>query len=315
MRKKCILVGGAGFLGTNVAGGLLSDGYDVTIVDKALPQFFKQSGIIDKVTFCRCDYLDLKILKQEMKGKDILLHFAYSSLPGSPIKKLDEDVRDNAAGSVKLFKLAVEAGVKKIIFPSSGGTVYGETDELPIRESSPTNPICFHGISKLMIEKYLFLFKRTFGIDYLIYRIANAYGPGQDPGGEQGLIANVIGNIYKKEPVTVFGKGDVIRDYVYIDDIVRAFILGIEKGLKNDIFNIGTGKGHSIDDVINLVSKTLSVGPKVIYTARRLTDVRSNILDTGKIGSAAGWRPAIGIEEGIEKTCRWFKETNISMAE
>ena len=307
MYKNCILIGGAGFIGTNLAKGLLSEGYSVTVVDKLLSRFFTQSGIIDKVSFCRCDYLDLEELKPAIKNQEILLHFAYSSLPGSPINSMENDVKDNVLGSIRLFKFAAENGVKKIIFPSSGGTVYGDAGKSPIKESSPADPICFHGISKLMIEKYLFLFKRTFGVDYLLYRISNAYGPGQNPDSGQGLIPNVISRIYKDEQINIFGDGKAVRDYIYIDDIVKAFMSGIKYDLKNDVFNIGTGIGYSINEIIDNISRTLSVRPKIVYSDKRITDVRSNVLNTDKIRSITGWKSEISIEEGIKKTCQWIK--------
>ena len=309
MGKKSILIGGSGFIGTHVAKGLLSAGYDVTIVDKKQPQYSIFGNWQDVISFHKIDFHDNRRLKALVKGKDLLLHFAYSSLPGNSMTKMEEDIMDNTGETVRLLRLAVENGVGKVVFPSSGGTVYGNSEKLPIKEDFPTNPICSHGITKLAIEKYLYLFNKIFSLDYLIYRIANPYGPGQRPDGEQGLVANVMGRMLRGEEITVFGKGENVRDYIYIDDVVKAFTLGVKSDLKNDIFNIGTGKGHSINEIVKLVSDELHIKPRIRCAGSRVFDVRSSVLNSGKIKKAAEWEPEVGLEEGISKTHAWIRRS------
>lgn len=306
MNEKCVLIGGSGFLGVNLAKALLSSGYDVTLVDKKAPSQKLFSGVVDNISFRRIDFRDAAKIAPIIKDKDILFHFAYSSLPANSMRKMEEDLRSNVAESIGLFRLAAKNGVGKIVFPSSGGTVYGNTGMLAAKENFPTNPICAHGITKLTVEKYLFMFKEIFNLDYLIYRIANPYGPGQDPSGEQGLVANAMGKILKGLPVTVFGGGETVRDYIYVEDVIDAFTIGIKKDLKNDIFNIGTGKGYSINSAIRLIAKVAGVKPNIEYTSRRPFDVKASVLDNSKMRKASGWKPKVSFEKGIGKTYNWL---------
>lgn len=311
MKKRCVLTGGAGFLGVNVACGLLSEGYEVIILDKSLLTLTKFPELIKNASCHQIDYTDSEKLKAFLKKGDVLFHFACSSLPAISNDLMEGDIRLNVVESIKLFKIAQEKQVQKIIFPSSGGTVYGNSLGLPINENTPANPICSYGITKLMTEKYLYLFNRLYGIDFLIYRISNPYGPGQNFCREQGLIVNVIAKMLNNLPITIFGDDSMVRDYIYIDDLRNAFILGLKKGIKNGVFNVGTGKGYSIKEIIEIISNIFGFTPKIIYSDKRLSDVQANILNPDKICSSLNWEPNTSIEEGIKKTYKWLKQ-NIS---
>jgi UDP-glucose 4-epimerase len=308
MHKNCILVGGSGFLGLNVAVGLISAGYKVTIVDKRsfCPEYFPE--VTKKIDFIRMDYHGSEALKNALRGKDVLFHFASLSLPGTSMDSMDNDIRDDVLGSIKLFKLAHRAGVKKIVFPSSGGTVYGDSDQLPINEKKSTNPISSYGVIKLTIENYLFLFNKIYGMEYLIYRLSNPYGPGQNPNGEQGLITKSIYNMLTGLPITVFGNGKNLRDYMFIEDAVAAFVAGMKQDLKNDIYNVGSGKGYTINEVIKIASEVAGIKPEVKYLKKRQIDVTANILDTTKFRSETGWRAKVSLEKGIKNTYEWVKK-------
>ena len=307
MKERCVLIGGAGFLGFNTARGLLEAGYDVVIVDKnqPKPELFSKSGNIAQILLA--DYRNLKKISSILSNGDILFHFAYSTLPGTPFSKMETDVEENVFESIKLFRAAVEKGVKKIIFPSSGGTVYGEGKSFPINEDAATTPICSYGITKLMVEKYLYFLHRIYGIDYLIFRISNSYGPGQRAYTDQGLISNAMAKMLNGSEINVFGDGQIVRDYIYIDDVVRAFLIGLEQDLRNKIYNIGTGIGYSINEVIESISKIINVKPKISYSKKRLIDVGKNILDSERMRGESGWRARVTVEEGIRKTYAWIK--------
>ena len=309
MKLNCILIGGSGFLGTHVALKLIESGCDVTIVDKNPPTIYSFSTSLKDVNFILADFQDYNKIGNLLANKDVLFHFACSSLPGSPIEKIDDDIRDNIERTVKFFQVAALCGIKKIVFPSSGGTVYGPSKTLPISEESPTNPICSHGITKLAVEKYLILLHKVYGIDYLIFRISNPYGPGQNTKGKQGLIANVISRLLMDKPITVFGEGKNVRDYIYIDDVVQAFLFAIQANIKNEIFNIGSGIGLSINEVINLISNLLNKKPKVLRDKDRITDVDANILDIRKFCSKTNWKPETIFEEGLRYTNEWIYES------
>ncbi|MFC1674286.1 NAD-dependent epimerase/dehydratase family protein [Candidatus Omnitrophota bacterium] len=304
MKERCILIGGAGFLGLNIAGGLSRAGYEVVVVDRRSPDL---SSFPKDISFLQADYRDSPKLTGIFRSGDFLLHLACTSLPGTPYDKMDDDVKENVFESINLFKLAIKKGVKKIIFPSSGGTVYGESESFPIKEDAATNPICSYGITKLMIEKFMLFLSRIYGIDYLIFRISNPYGQGQSTTGEQGLIVNMIFKLLNDSQITIFGDEQIVRDYIFIDDVVNAFILGIGGKIPNGIYNIGTGKGHSIKKIIELVSMAVGREPEIAYSERRLFDVQKNILDSGKIYAASGWKAEVPVEEGIRHTCEWLR--------
>lgn len=307
MNKNCVLVGGSGFIGLNLAKALIQAGYHVTIVDIRFPVIPGFKYTAKNINFCKVDYRDAKKIKGVLKNQDVLFHLACSSLPGTPIAKVENDIRDNVIESVRFFKNVVESGIRLIIFPSSGGTAYGNQEKLPIKETFLTNPICSYGVTKLMIEKYLFFFNKMFGVDYLIFRIGNLYGPGQMPNATQGVIANVIDKLLQDKPITIFGRGDNIRDYIYVEDAVKALVIGLKKGLKNDVFNISTGKGHSINDVIRVIAKVTEIKPRIVHSCKRPFDVAANVLDSHKFFLATGWKPETSIEEGIKNAYEWIK--------
>lgn len=307
MRKKCVIVGGSGFMGINLARRLSLSDCKVTIVDKRRSPFVDLLKLPRDILFRNINYLDSKKLKPILRKQDILFHFACSTLPADPFNIIEKDLKDNALGSIRLFRLAAESGIKKIIFPSSGGTVYGVSDNLPAKEDYNTNPICFHGIMKLMLEKYLLLFKRNFGLDYLVFRISNPYGPWQNFNGQQGLIVNILGKMLKGLPINIFGSGEIIRDYIYIDDVSNALLLGFKDNLRNDVYNIATGHGHTINEIIDIASAITNIKPVIIYQEQRFNDLNSNVLNIDKMRLATGWRPRVPIEEGIKKTYQWIK--------
>jgi UDP-glucose 4-epimerase len=304
MKNRCVIIGGAGFLGLNLAKSLLSKGSRVLIIDKVEAK----SPVFDKADFVKADLADGPAIRDVVQKGDIIFYFACASLPGSPFEKIETNIHQDVEGFVEIMRLSIDKGVDKIIFPSSGGTVYGDPLKLPITEDHPTNPICYYGVTKLMNEKYLYMFNRAYGLNYLILRIGNPFGPGQDPRRIQGLIPKVMRRMMDGERIEVYGNGKIIRDYIYIDDVVEAIVGSLTIGIKNDIFNIGSGVGTSINDVLNVASAILKKQPQVKYSAKRPGDVPVNILSSSKLCSAIGWKPKISLAEGMEMTHRWLME-------
>jgi len=302
MNKRCLIIGGAGFLGLNLTKGLLSSGYKVLILDKTMAK----SSIMDRIDFVQADLMNASIVRNTIQKGDIIFYFACASLPGSPFEKIDADIHQDVEGFIGVIKAAISHGADKIIFPSSGGTVYGNPLNLPISEDHPTSPICYYGVTKLMNEKYLYMFNRTHGLDYLIFRIGNPYGPGQDPKRLQGLIPKAMKKIMDDEKVEVFGDGENIRDYIYIDDVVEAMVKSVDLGLKNDVFNMGTGVGTSINDVLRVASSILKKKPQVEHLDKRPSDVATNILSSSKLYSEIDWKPKVPLKEGMKMTHRWL---------
>lgn len=308
MKKRCVIIGGTGFLGMNTAKALLNAGCSVVIIDKKMSKKYLFPEIFEFIDLHIFDYKNKDKLGSVLRKDDILFHFASSTLPGSSPDQIEKGISNDIVGSIGLFRAAVKKDVSKIIFASSGGTVYGDVKINPIIENTLNNPKCFYGVSKLLVEKYLKLFHVLYGIDYVIYRISNAYGPGQNPDSNQGLIANVIGKMLKNKPINIYGEGQTIRDYIFIDDIANAFLRAANNNvIKNDVFNIGTGIGYSVAEVVEKISKTLKVKPQIIREENRKCDVKINILDSNKFKMISGWEPKIDIEQGIEMTHKWIK--------
>ena len=214
----------------------------------------------------------------------------------------------NVIFSSNLFDACVRCKVKKVIFLSSGGTVYGIEEKCPLKETSLTNPISSYGVQKLTIEKLLYLYRYIHGLDYRIIRLANPYGPYQRPNGVLGAISTFTYKTLKKEQIIVYGDGSVVRDYIYIDDAIYA-IMKISNGDAEDrTFNIGSGYGVSIRQVLQTIKDVLSVDMDVIYIPGRDVDVPTNYLDISRFQKNYGLLELVSLEEGIIRTAKFMKK-------
>jgi UDP-glucose 4-epimerase len=202
------------------------------------------------------------------------------------------------------------SGIRKIVFVSSGGTVYGLPQTVPIPESAATEPVCAYGVSKLAVEKYLHLYRRLHNLDYAVLRVANPFGAYQRPDRRQGVIAAMIHRILQNEPVEIWGDGRVVRDFIYIEDVVRALIEVVGYGGSYRVFNIGSGVGRSILEVIANVGTVLR-RPRVVpvHKPGRATDVPVNILDISLIKKELGWTPTTDWLDALGATASWLEST------
>ena len=212
-----------------------------------------------------------------------------------------------------MLEIAKSANVRKIIFASSGGTIYGIPQQIPISEDHPTNPICAYGITKLIIEKYLHLYYQLYGLDYISLRFSNAYGERQNPNGPQGAIAVFLGNIINGHPINIWGDGTAVRDYIYVRDIVLACLKAIETPAPQyRVLNIGSGIGLSLNELIAALKQTVGKEIQVQYTPGRKIDVPANVLDITLAQKVLQWKPQIMIEEGLRKTFQYLKNEKIT---
>jgi UDP-glucose 4-epimerase len=199
--------------------------------------------------------------------------------------------------------------VRKLVFSSSGGTVYGRTHLSPIPESHATDPTCSHGIGKLAIEKYLQLYKELHGIDYAALRIANPYGERQRTEKAQGALGVLLERVLNNRPFEIWGDGSVVRDYIYVADVVRALIAcAAERETPSKVFNIGTGRGTSLSELIDVVERTTGRRAQRIYLPARGFDIPENVLDTSRATEELGWTASVSLEDGIRKTIEWRSE-------
>ena len=239
------------------------------------------------------------------------VHLVHTYMPQSADLNMAEDVRQNVVASLALLEMSRKLKVKRIIFVSSGGIVYGPTPHVPTPETAPTDPISAYGISKLTIEKYLRLYEHHHGLSFRVLRVANLFGPFQMPGKNQGAIAALISCALHNKEFEIWGDGSAIRDYVYVDDVVNALLLAAADESEEQIFNIGSGQGRDLRQVIAEIETNLGIKLVVRRTKGRLIDVPASILAIERARDILGWRPQTPFNVGIEQTVAWWRSRAI----
>lgn len=303
---NCVIVGGGGFIGSHLADALLVKNNKVTIFDRpgaAYLELLSQKGAVVKLgSFC-----EAADLKHVLSDAEIVFHLASSTVPKTSIDDPVFDIESNLVGTIILLNAARDAGVKKIVFSSSGGTVYGNPRVVPITEDHHTNPISSYGITKLAIEKYLALYWALYGLDYSVLRVSNAYGPRQTVGGTQGIITTTIDHALHHRKIRIWGDGNVVRDYIYVSDISDAFICAANYKGEPRIFNIGSGVGHTVNDIVKIVEEVMDEPLALTYEPGRAYDVPINILDTSLARQILKWEPKVNLKVGIKKTIEYLR--------
>jgi UDP-glucose 4-epimerase len=254
--KRCLVLGGRGFIGSHLVDALLIRGFSVRCFDRPHVIPLGDAHLTNSnFELCEGDFASETDVAEALEGCDVCYHLVSTTLPKSSNADPIFDVETNVLGTVRLLTHAVKAGMKKVIFVSSGGTVYGVPTRTPIPEEHPTDPICSYGITKLAIEKYLGLFKQLHGLDYTVLRLANPYGERQRTYASQGAVAVFLGKVLRGESVEIWGDGSVVRDYIHIADVVDALLVALEQTGNEHVFNIGAGRGHSLNEVLTRLKK------------------------------------------------------------
>lgn len=302
---KILIFGGTGFLGVNLVEYLVKHEYHVTVYsrEESISKFDKYDWR-KKVEFIVGVFSEENNFDEIISGYDVIIHLISASVPSIMNPLLD--INAVVIPTLRLLDACVMKNISRVIYFSSGGTVYGIPQNIPISEQSFLNPISSYGTHKLIIEKYLEMYKKNYNLNYITVRLSNPYGKGQRAFSNQGLIANVLGNYFAGRETIIYGDGNVVRDYIYVDDVMRAIDELILYGGKECIFNIGSGKGYSINEIIGLIENIL--GDSIIKRkiAGRRQDVPINILDINKIMSETDWQPKIDIESGIRKVIEYM---------
>lgn len=308
---KILILGGTGFLGSNLAEYLILQGHSVSVyANKPFSEAVNLEQCKKKVTYIEGNFFIQKSFDNIVEGIDVVFHLISSTNPGVQTPFLD--IYENIIPTIHLLESCVKKKIKKFIFFSSGGTVYGIPQSIPIMETHSTMPISFYGVQKLTIEKYCYYYKFAHNLDVKILRIANPYGRKQKPFSSQGLIANILGNVLNKKKVQIWGDGSIVRDYIYINDL----LIFIEKILeyKGDeyIFNVGTGIGHSVNRIVYTIEQNMNYKIECEYLDGRLQDVPVNILDVSKARYELGWYPKISLSDGIQAMIKsWDSKKNL----
>ncbi|MDC7676506.1 NAD-dependent epimerase/dehydratase family protein [Asticcacaulis machinosus] len=298
-----LLVGGTGFIGRHLTKALQSNGHKVRILSRSV----SHAKLSEEAEYFCGDLLDVDGLCGALSGIDVCVHAATSTIPSTAADNIEFDISTNLLGSINLMRACVTQGVKRLVFLSSGGTIYGVPKYHPISEDHPTDPISAYGIVKLSIEKYLEYFNHSYGLDYAVTRLSNPYGTGQALNRQQGIIPIFINRVLNGLPLEVFGDGEAVRDYIYIDDAVGGVLTLIEGAAPHKIYNIGSGVGSSINDIITAINAATGLTAKVSYRPARAFDVNINILDCRRAKIDLGWQASESLSEGILKLAKWYQ--------
>jgi len=303
-----LVTGGAGFIGSHIVDKYLELGHKVTIVDNLSTG--KKENINPNATFIEMDIKDDDISKVFEEGDfDVLSHQAAQMDVRVSVNDPKFDAHNNIIGSLNLYENCNKYGVKKIIFASSGGTVYGEQNEFPCDEEHPKNPVSPYGIGKLTNEYYLYYYKEVYGIDYAALRYGNVFGPRQNPNGEAGVIA-IFANkfIQGKQPI-INGDGLITRDYVYISDVVNANVKSLESSVSGS-YNVTTGIETNVNKIFQVLKDKTDSTIEEFHGPAKKGEQRRSVCSFEKFESKHGWSPEISFEDGIDKTVDFFKNIN-----
>ncbi len=303
---KILVTGGAGFIGSNLVDAFVGEGHDVTIVDNF------STGSVDNLNpnakFFRVDIRDTDINKVFDEGKfDVMAHLAAQMDVRHSVADPMFDASVNIVGTLNLLQNCIRTGVKKVVFSSTGGAVYGEQDYFPADEKHPTRPLSPYGIAKLAVEKYLFFYHAVYGLKYVVLRYANVYGPRQNPLGEAGVVAIFTNKLLNGEEPLVNGDGKQTRDYTYVGDVVQANVLALTHDA-TDIFNIGTGKETDVNELFGKIRTATGSPASEKHGPAKAGEQRRSVIDSARAKSVLRWAPKVNLDEGLRLTVEFFKK-------
>lgn len=299
--KRCVVLGANGFIGNHLCRTLLAAGHQVVAFDISRDFSSLRDVAGEQLETVSGDFLDRATVRQALRGSDWVFHLVSTTLPASSNENMLFDVQTNVVASVELLEECCRQGVEKLVFASSGGTVYGAPAQLPVDEDSPTHPLVSYGVTKLTIEKYCQLFRHQFGLRSVILRLANPFGPGHH-GTAQGAVSVFIKRLLQGQPIVIWGDGSVVRDYLYIGDVGTAFLQAAQYQGARQVFNISSGQGYSLNQIIERLKAVTGQCPEVIYEASRGFDVPRIVLDNRRARDELHWFPEVELDEGIRMT-------------
>ena len=309
---KAFITGGAGFIGSTLADRLLADGWSVDVADDlssgTLANLADARSVGDRrFSFHRIDIRNAAITELiESRKPDVVFHLAAQADVRVSVAKPQFDAEVNLIGALNVFQGALAGKVKKVVFASSGGTIYGTPTQIPTPETHPQRPESPYGVAKKAGGDYLHYYHQIHGLDYAATAFSNVYGPRQDPHGEAGVVAIFTGLFLERRRPTIFGSGDQTRDFVYVDDVVDALTRAAERG--EGIINIGTGDETSVNDLYASMSRATGYTDPPNYVAARAGELDRSALAIDRAGTELGWKPFTSLDEGVSRTIEWFRE-------
>jgi UDP-glucose 4-epimerase len=299
-----LVLGGNGFIGSHVVDGLLAAGHRVRILDRSEDVHLGRRAGVEYVLGAFADTL---LLREALADVDLVFHAISTTGPGTSNADPVADVQSNLVGSIALLEAMKGHGVRRIVFLSSGGTVYGHSEEAQIPETHRLHPICSYGIVKVAIERYLSMHARLWGLQPLILRPSNPYGPRQGHVGVQGVVGTFLARVVRGEPVEIWGDGSIVRDFVYVEDLARLCVLGAESSVCG-VFNAGSGEGQSIAEVFECVARVTGTSVRPLRGPSRDLDLPRVVLDTTRARETFGWQPTVSLADGVARTHAWVQE-------
>lgn len=300
-----LVLGGNGFIGSYIVDEILSQGHNVTVLDIG-PEKYREP--LPNVKYIFGSIADQKLLKKVFKSKDILIHSVSTTVPYTSNQNIEFDINSNLICAVNIFKIAAEEGIKRIVYLSSGGAVYGDPTIVPIPETHETNPISSYGITKLAIEKYLNFFSIHYGIEYNIIRPSNPYGPRQNPFSNQGVISVFLAKALKSETIEVWGDGSISKDYIFITDLAEAIYKASVSDKVSQIYNIGCGNSISLNEIINAIKVITTKNIDVKYIESHKFDVKKVSLDIKRAKEELLFEPKVTLMDGISESMDFIKK-------
>lgn len=303
---RILVTGGAGFIGSNVADRFVALGHDVAVFDDLSSGF--REFVPPQARFYLGDLADAAAVEAAVADfrPDVVDHHAAQIDVRKSVADPVFDARVNVLGTIGLLQSCVAHGVKKFVYASTGGALYGEGRQLPATEEHPVNPEAPYGASKHTVEHYLYIWKLLHGLDYTVLRYPNVYGPRQNPHGEAGVNAIFIGLMLAGQPPKIFGDGSAVRDYLYVDDVVEANVLALERG-GGEMVNLGTGVGTSVNDIVRELKAVTGFAGEAIHLPARPGEVQRIYLDATRAKRVLGWAPKVSFREGLARTVEWSK--------
>jgi UDP-glucose 4-epimerase len=304
---KILVTGGAGFIGSHLVDRLIDNGHKVFVIDNL--SLGRIENVNPKAVFYKMDIRDKQledIFKKEQP--EIVSHHAAQA---SVTKSMEDPFFDNDVnihGTLNIIECCKNYGVKKIIFSSTGGAVYGEPQYMPVNEKHPINPLSIYGLHKYFGEKYLNLYNKNYGLEFTVLRYSNVFGPRQNPHGEAGVVAIFSKQLLQGDTPTIFGDGSKTRDYLYVDDVVDTNLLVMDMKGNGKIFNLGWGIEITDQKIFDSIKEALNVNIKPIYGSKRPGELDRIALDASYIKKELGWKPVVRLEEGIAKTVEYYKK-------
>lgn len=307
-RMSTVLVLGAdGFIGSHLVDSLLAAGHVVRGFDRFPDGIGRNLGPHPRLEMVQGDFLNRHDLGMALEGIDVVFHLVSLTTPATSGADPSFDVETNVRMSVELFKLCVESGIGRVIFPSSGGAIYGRDSETAFREDDLPLPVSPYAIGKLAIEGYLRFFRQAHGLDSVVLRLSNPYGERQNVEGAQGAIPIFLRRMQMGEPIRIFGDGSMVRDYIHVSDVARMVVSMFDKEVNHALYNLGSGRAASVLEIVDALARITGLEPRVEHLPIRPTDALRAVLDVSRFEDEFGVSAAVGLDDGIARTWRYVE--------